>query len=61
LEGEQGGRTGKGIERPVVVASMPAIRFGGEWKWRGEWGVRRGENVALFPGEEGSVGYIWQP
>jgi hypothetical protein len=35
---------------------MPAVRFGGEGKWRGEWGVKRGENVAPFPLEEGSSG-----
>jgi hypothetical protein len=32
LEGERGGRTGKGIGRPVAAASMPAVRFGGEGK-----------------------------
>jgi hypothetical protein len=30
--GERGGQTGKGIRRPVVVASMPAVQFGGEGK-----------------------------
>jgi hypothetical protein len=34
--GERGGRTGKGIGRPVVAASMPVVRFGGEGKRRGE-------------------------
>jgi hypothetical protein len=33
-EGERGVRTGKGIGRPVVVASMTAVRFGGEGKGR---------------------------
>jgi hypothetical protein len=42
LEAEWGGRTGKGIRRLAVAASMPAIRFGGEGKQRGEWGVRGG-------------------
>jgi hypothetical protein len=58
-EGERGGRTGKGIRRPVVAASMPAIRFSGEGKQRAEWGVKRGENAAPFLGEEGSSGR-WQ-
>jgi hypothetical protein len=35
-EGERGGRIGKGIVRPVVAASMPVVRFGGEGKRRGE-------------------------
>jgi hypothetical protein len=30
-----------GIGRPVVAASMPIVRFGGEGKRRGEWGVKR--------------------
>jgi hypothetical protein len=55
-EGERGGRTRKGIGRPVVAASMPAVQFGGEGNQRGEWGVKRGENVVPFPGEEGSTG-----
>jgi hypothetical protein len=37
-----GGRTGKGIRQPVVAASMSVVRFGGEGKQRGEWGVKRG-------------------
>jgi hypothetical protein len=40
-EGKRDGRTGKGIGRPVVAASMPAVRFGGEGKQRGEFGVKR--------------------
>jgi hypothetical protein len=32
------------------------IWFNGEGKWRGEWGVKRGESVAPFLGEEGSSG-----
>jgi hypothetical protein len=36
-----------------------AIRFSGEGKWRGEWGVKMGESVAPFPGEEGLSGR-WQ-
>jgi hypothetical protein len=55
-EGERGVRTGKGTGRPVVVASMTAVRFGGEGKGRGQWGVKKGENAAPFPGEEGSSG-----
>jgi hypothetical protein len=31
-EGKRGSRTGKGIGRPVVAASMTAIQFGGEGK-----------------------------
>jgi hypothetical protein len=31
-EGERGGQTGKGIGWPVVAASMPAVRLGGEGK-----------------------------
>jgi hypothetical protein len=57
-EGERGGRTLKGIGRPVVAASMPVVRFNWEGKWRGEWGVgsEEGESVAPFLGEEGSSG-----
>jgi hypothetical protein len=58
-EGERGGRTGKEIGRPVVASSMPAIQFSGEGKWRGEWGVKRGENAVSFPGDERSSGR-WQ-
>jgi hypothetical protein len=43
--GERGGRTGKGIGWSVVAASMPFVRFGGEGKQRGEWGVKRGGGV----------------
>jgi hypothetical protein len=32
------------------------IRFSGEGKWRGEWGVKREESAVPFPGEEGSTG-----
>jgi hypothetical protein len=35
---------------------MPVVRFGGEWKQRGEWGVKRGQNAVPFLGEEGMVG-----
>jgi hypothetical protein len=38
---------------------MPAVRFGGVGKQRGEWGVKRLENVPPFSGEEGSSGR-WQ-
>jgi hypothetical protein len=38
------GRTGKGIGRPVVAASMPVVWFIGEGKQRGEWGVKRGRD-----------------
>jgi hypothetical protein len=38
---------------------MPAIWFGGEGKWRGEWGVKKGKIAAPFLGEEGSSGR-WQ-
>jgi hypothetical protein len=55
-EGKQGGRTRKGIERPVVAASMLAVQFGGKGKWRVEWGVKRGESAAPFLGEVGSSG-----
>jgi hypothetical protein len=48
-EGKQGGRTGKGIGRPVVAASVLAHRFGGEGKQRGEWGVKRGKSAAPIP------------
>jgi hypothetical protein len=58
-EGERGGRTGKGIRRSVVAASMSAVQFSGVGKRRGEWGVKRGQNVALFLGEEGLSGW-WQ-
>jgi hypothetical protein len=47
---------GKGSGRPVVGASMSAVRFVGDWKWRGEWGVKKGESVVPFLGEEGSSG-----
>jgi hypothetical protein len=48
---------GKGMRRPVVAASMPVIRFGGEGKWRGEWGVKSGAGSATpFLGEEGTPG-----
>jgi hypothetical protein len=50
---ERGGRTRKRIGRPVMAASMPVIRFGGEGKRRGEWGVKRG-SATPFPGEEGT-------
>jgi hypothetical protein len=43
--GERGGRTGKVIGRPVVASSMSVVRFGGEGKRRGEWGVKRGGGV----------------
>jgi hypothetical protein len=33
---------------------MPAVRFGGEGKRRGEGGVKRRKSAAPFPGEEGS-------
>jgi hypothetical protein len=57
-KGEQGGRTGKGIDWPVVAASMPVVRFAGEWKRRGEWGVKRGGgSAAPFLGEEGMLGW----
>jgi hypothetical protein len=47
----------KGIGRPVVVASMPVVRFSGEGNTGGEWGVKRGGgSAASFPGEEGSSG-----
>jgi hypothetical protein len=58
-EGEEGGQTEKAIGLPVVAASMPAVRFSGVGKLRGEWGVKRLENVPPFPGEEGSSGR-WQ-
>jgi hypothetical protein len=41
---------GKGIGRLVMAASMPAVRFSGEGKQRGEWGVKRGESAAPFLG-----------
>jgi hypothetical protein len=47
-EGERGGRTGKGIGRPVVVASMPVVRFGGEGKLS--------LSAVPFLGEEGTPG-----
>jgi hypothetical protein len=43
--GERGGRTGKRIRWPVVAASMSVVRFSGEGKQRGEWGVKRGGGV----------------
>jgi hypothetical protein len=33
---------------------MPIVRFGGEGKGGGEWGVKRGGSEAPFLGEEGS-------
>jgi hypothetical protein len=59
--GKRGGWTGKEIRRPMVVASMPAVRFSGEGKRRGDWGVKRGESVLLFPREEGSSGWQRRP
>jgi hypothetical protein len=62
-EGEWGGRTGKEIGWPMVAASMPGVRFDGEGKRRGEWGVKKGENAALFLGEVGSSGqrqHAWE-
>jgi hypothetical protein len=44
---------------PMVAASMPAVRFSGEGKQRGDWGVKTGESAAPFLGEEGSSGR-WQ-
>jgi hypothetical protein len=35
---------------------MPAVRFGGEGKQRGDWGVKMGQNAVPFLGEEGSSG-----
>jgi hypothetical protein len=52
-----GETTGKGIGRPVVAASMPAVRFGGEGKRRGDWGVKRVKIVVPFLGEEWSSGW----
>jgi hypothetical protein len=46
-----------GIRRPVVAASMPVIRFGGEGKWRGGWGVKRGECGAVS-GRGGDIGAV---
>jgi hypothetical protein len=34
---------------------MTVVRFGGEGKRRGEWGVKRG-SATPFPGEEGTPG-----
>jgi hypothetical protein len=58
-EGERGGRTGKGIGRPVVVASMPVVRFGGEGKLRGECGAvpgRGGDARAVHVHARGGIG-----
>jgi hypothetical protein len=41
----------------VVAASMPAVRFGGEGKRRGDWGVKRVKIAAPFLGEERSSGW----
>jgi hypothetical protein len=54
--GERGGRMGEGIGRSVVAASLPVVRFGGEGKWRGEWGVKRGECDAVS-GRGGDAGW----
>jgi hypothetical protein len=35
---------------------MPVVRFGGEGKRRGEWGVKRG-SATPFPGVEGTSGW----
>jgi hypothetical protein len=48
---------GKGIGRPVAAASMPVVRFGGEGKWRGEWGVKRGKCDAVS-GRGGDTGAV---
>jgi hypothetical protein len=53
-EGKWGGRTGKGIGWLVVAASMPAIRFGGEGKQRGEWGNEEGGKCGTIS-ERGGV------
>jgi hypothetical protein len=47
--------TRKWIGLPVVAASMPVVRFGGEGKRRGECGVKRG-SATPFPREEGTPG-----
>jgi hypothetical protein len=47
---------GKGIGKPVVAASMPAVRSGGEGKRRGEWGVKRGEMRCHFRERRGHRG-----
>jgi hypothetical protein len=39
----------------MVAASMPVVRFGGEGKRRGEWGVKRGSAMP-FSKEEGTPG-----
>jgi hypothetical protein len=36
---------------------MPVVRFGGEGKWRGEWGVKRGECDAVS-GRGGDAGAV---
>jgi hypothetical protein len=46
----------KGIGRPVVAALMSLVRFGGEGKRGGEWGVMRRGSAAPFLEEEGSSG-----
>jgi hypothetical protein len=51
-----GGRTGKGIRRLVVATSMPAIRFGGEGKRRGEWGMKRRKMQCHFQERRGHQG-----
>jgi hypothetical protein len=47
---------GKGIGQPVVAASMPVIRFGGEGKRRGEWGVKGGGVRCPFSERRGRRG-----
>jgi hypothetical protein len=37
---------------------MPALRFGGEGKWRVEWGVKRGESAVPFFGKGGVIGAV---
>jgi hypothetical protein len=55
----QGGRTGKGIGRSVVVASMPVVRFGGKGKRKGELGVKRGGGeCGAISGRGGDAGVV---
>jgi hypothetical protein len=54
-KGEQGGRTGKGIGRPVVLHHYWPYGSVGRGNGGGEWGVKRGECGAIF-GRGGDAG-----
>jgi hypothetical protein len=56
-EGERGGRTGKGIRRPVVGRHYWPSGSVGRGTGGGEWGVKRGECSAISE-RGGDVGAV---